>query len=239
MTTPSDFNTPSMAIKMALVDAGKLDINSDPSSSQLADGMSRLFGMIGTWQTKGLKLWSQLDLPVPITANKAKYAIGPGGDLVMTRPLRVNIGAYYLDSSSNKRPLVPLSYDEYIRLSNTVQPGQINSYFVDKQQTTLNVFFWLTPDATAATGTPHIIVQQQLAQPAQLNDTLNFPVEWFQALHWGLSTEYTTGQPQSIIDRCEQKALEYRTALEDWDVEDAPTKFEPDQRSMIYQGQFR
>jgi hypothetical protein len=30
--------------------------------------------------------------------------------------------------------------------------------------------------------------------------------------------------------RCQQKALEYRTMLENWDVEDADIKFQPDMR---------
>mgnify|MGYP003350501246 CR=1 FL=1 len=51
----------------------------------------------------------------------------------MNKPLRV-IEAYYLDSSGIRRPLVVLSWDDYFRLSQVNQVGQINSYFVNKQQ---------------------------------------------------------------------------------------------------------
>ncbi len=115
-----------------------------------------------------------------------------------------------------------------MRLSNIIQTGQISQYFVDKQQTQLSVTFWLIPDATAATGTAHLLLQTQATNPVNLTETVNFPNEWRIALRWGLADDISTGQPQAIMSRCAEKALIYRGMLEDWDVEDAPTKFEPD-----------
>ena len=68
---------------------------------------------------------------------------------------------------------------------------------------------------------------------------MNFPIEWRIALRWGLADELATGQPQSIMDRCQQRAISYRTMLEDWDVEDAPTRFTPDSRGQYSMGKFR
>jgi hypothetical protein len=183
-------------------------------------------------------LWLQSDLTVPLTAGQATYTFGPGGSVDMTKPLRVLQG-YYLDSYNTKRPLLALSRDEYTRLSNVVQVGAINSYFVDKQQSLLSVSFWLSPDTTAATGTAQLIIQQQVANLVSLNDDMNFPQEWFMALRWGLADDICTGQPQAIMDRCYNKAETFRTALEDWDVEDASTVFQPDQRSAYVTGGFR
>lgn len=129
-----------------------------------------------------------------------------------------------------------LSRDEYTRLSQVTQTGQINSYFVDKQELLLSVSFWLVPDATAATGTGHLIIQQQATYPTSLTMDVGFPIEWYMGLRWGLADELATGQPQSIMARCESKAKAYRQALEDWDVEDASTTFTPDQR-VLYQTQ--
>ena len=58
-------------------------------------------------------------------------------------------------------------------------------------------------------------------------------------LRWALADELSTGQPQAIMDRCERKATAYRQALEDWDVEDAPTSFTPDQRALYATSSFR
>ena len=236
MTTPINFNSAYRCITMARQNAGKLQEGQEPSSETLATDMNRLSDMISLWQTQGLKLWTTLDLPVTFVANQPTYN---GVALGTTRNLRV-ISAYQVDSTGNRTPLQNLSWDEYTRLSNTTQAGTPNSYFVDKQPTQLNVSFWLTPDTLAAsTYTGHLVVQQQITTAVGLLDTLDFPQEWFIALQWGLAAEICTGQPDSIVQRCEGKAHEYRMMLENWDYEDSPTMFTPDQRSSYNTGNFR
>jgi hypothetical protein len=151
----------------------------------------------------------------------------------MTKPLRIQQG-YYLDQFQIRRPIYPLSWDEWLRLSTVYQTGPLTQFFVDKQQTSLNVYTWLIPDTTAATGTMHLLTQQQVTNPINLTETMNFPDEWGAALVWGLADEICTGQPQAIMDRCLQRSAQYRMMLEDWDVEDAPTSFAPDQRMGAY-----
>lgn len=234
MTSPASLNTPSRIIRLAMQDAGLLRQGSDPSSDDYAEHMGRLNDMVNVWQTQGLKLWLNQDATVTLVAGTATYFFGSVG----LKPTRV-IQAYYEDSNGVRWPLTVLSRDEYTRLSQVTQQGQINSYFVDKQQLTLNVSFWLTPDTQAATGTAHLIRQEQVTQAVELDDTMNFPVEWFMALRWGLADEIVTGQPESLVIRCANKAAMYFQILNDWDVEDAPTFFQPDQRTTQHVGNFR
>lgn len=237
MTFPANFNTSDQVIRTAMIEAKLLQTGDDPSSENYAEYMPRLNLMINAWQTSGLKLWLNFDQSVTLVAGQAKYNFSPTGDVAITKPLRVAEG-YYLDSSNNRRPLTPLSWNEYIRLSNVVNTGAINSYFVDKQQTHLDVYFWLTPDATAATGTAHVILQQQVTNFTGLTDVMNFPQEWGLALCWGLADEICGGQPQAIMQRCNSRALMYKDMLENWDVEDASTSFAPDQRITQSTGKF-
>lgn len=237
MTTPANFNTPDRIIRTAMIEAKLLQTGQDPGSEQYAEYMPRLCDMINMWQTQGLKLWLNFDQSVTLTANKALYSFSPTGDVVMTKPLRI-VDGYYLDSSSNRRPLISIARTDYDRLSNVTNTGAVNSYFVDKQQTHLDVYFWLTPDAVAATGTAHVILQQQVTNFTGLTDSMNFPVEWYMALYWGLADEICGGQPQAIMNRCASRAGVYRAALEDWDVEDASTVFQPDQRVTMSTGRF-
>jgi len=223
---------------MAYKDAGLIQDGDEPTGEQYADGLMRLNDIANLWQTQGLKLWLNQDLAVPLVAGQGNYSLGPGGSVDMAKPMRV-IESYYLDSSGIRRPLVPLSWDDYFRLSQINQTGQINSYFVNKQQFKLDLFFWNIPDALAATGTVHLLIQNQITQMVSLTDTTAFPIEWSMGLRWGLADELSTGQPQAIMDRCERKATAYRQALEDWDVEDAPTSFTPDQRALYATSSFR
>jgi hypothetical protein len=237
MTTPSD-NTPASIIQDAYFDAGLLQIGESPDSEQIVMGMRKLTDLINLWQTQGLKLWLNVDTSITLTAGTGTYTLGPAGTVAMTRPLRV-LDAYYLSSDLIRRPLVPLAWSEYVRLSQVTQTGQINSYFVDKQQSVLSVFFWQIPDSTAAAGTAHLLLQTQVTNFTGVTDTMNFPIEWRIALRWGLADELATGQPQAIMDRCQNRANTYRTTLEEWDVEDAPTRFAPDAQMSQHSGSFR
>jgi len=237
MTTPA-VNTAGWIIRSAMKDAGFLARSQEPTSEDYAENLARLNEMINLWQTQGLKLFLLQDLSVTLTAGVAQYTFGPAGTVVMDKPLRV-VEAYYSDANGIRRPLIPMAWNDYVRLSQITQQGQLNSYFVDKQSTLMKVFFWLVPDTVAATGTAHLVVQTQIANFISLTQVTMFPTEWTMALRWGLADEICTGQPQVIMDRCERRAKSYRTALEDWDVEDAPTRFAPDAMRMTGGGGFR
>lgn len=230
MTTPAD-NTPVSIITDAYFDAGLIQEGEVPNPEQIVSGMRKLTDLVNLWQTQGLKLWLNTEVTVPLTANKALYLFSPAGDVMMAKPLRVLEG-YYKDVNGIRRPLIPMAWADYTRLGKLTQTGQINSYFVDKQQSAMSVAFWPVPDAVAATGTVGLLVQSQVTNFINVTETVNFPAEWRIALRWGLADEICTGQPQAIMDRCQSRASTYRAALEDWDVEDAPTRFTADVRGF-------
>lgn len=223
MTTPSD-NVPASIIQDAYFDAGLIQEGQTVNSEQVVNGMRKLTDMINLWQTQGLKLWLLQDLSVTLVAGTATYTLGLAGTVVMSKPTQV-VDAYYEDADGNRRPLTPLAWADWLRLSQVTQQGAINSYFVNKQATLLSVSFWLVPDTTAATGTGHLLLRRQVTNFTNVTEDMNFPAEWRIALRWGLADELSTGQPQAIMDRCQQRAMAYRTALEDFDVEDAPVRF--------------
>lgn len=238
MPGPASFNTPFRIIQLAMINSGHMAQGDEPTPDQYAEYLPRLNDLVNFWQTKGLKLWLNVDQEVILTAGQALYTFAPGGDVDVTKPMRFPSG-YYLDVSDNRRPISPISWQEYTSLSNVVQEGSINSYFVDKQRTQLDVYLWQTPDAEAATGTVHLIMQRQATELINLTDDLDFPQEWFIALHWGLADEISTGMPKAVQDRCERRAKELFEALEAWDVEDASTMFTPDSRQYQNQGRFK
>lgn len=238
MTSPASFNTPARAIEYAMKDAGLLSRGDLPDSDQYAEYGNRLNDMINLWQTQGLKLWLNYDLPITLTQGVGKYTLGASGTVVMTKPMRI-FDSFTINSGGTRRPLTIISRAEYNRLSNVTNQGALNSVFVDKQQTYLGVYFWMVPDSVAATDTAYLTIQQAVQNFTGLNDQMNFPQEWFMALRWGLADDICGGQSKSIMDRCQQRATTYRTALEDWDVEDASTFWQPDQRATTASNSFR
>lgn len=228
MTTPNS-NTPAGIIYDAMQDSGKLRQGNVPTSEDYEKHGRRLLDLIKLWCTQGLKLWLELDQSITLVAGTTSYTLGPGGSIITAKPMRVTQG-YFQDANGNRRPIFAISREEYLRLANVTQQGAVTQYFVDKQQANLVVSFWNTPDATAALGTAHLLIQQQVTTFTNLTETMNFPEEWRIALRWGLADEISTGQPQEIMTRCASRAATYRMMLEDWDVEDASTRFEPDSR---------
>jgi len=235
---PIYFNSAQRIIQFAMWDAKILGRGQEPSSEDFAEYMPRLNELVNYYQTQGLKLWLQQDIAITPIAGQNLYSIGPSGNVVQPRPPRI-LEAYYQDSNFNRRPLIPLSRQEWDYLSTLVQQGAINSYFVDKQQFVTNFWLWLTPDATAATGTVHALEQIQVNNSISLTDQMNFPQEWFILLHWGLAEQISQGQPLAIQQVCQSMAQRYQDALEAWDVEDASTMFQPDQRSGFGSNRFR
>ena len=237
-TSPAHFNSPARCIEYAMQNAGLLEEGDTPNSEQIASNMNRLNDLLYFMQTSGLKLWLQQDTTVPLTASINSYSLGPSGSVTMTKPIRVNQGYYQNNSDPTnpvRMPLSVLSWNEWLTLSTYLNTGPITQFFVDKQQTQLNVKFWLTPDATtAANGDAHLLVQQQVTGVVSLADSMNFPPEWFIALYWGLASEICTGQSQEIVSRCEQKSMLYRNALEDFDREDTSVYMKPDYRGQSF-----
>lgn len=231
-------------INDAMVDAGILQSGQRASSEQVANYLRRLNDIINLWQTYGLKLFLQQEVPFTLVSGVGTYQFGPSvvfpPNIRMAKPSRVLQGYVLIAGSNVRRPLVCLSVDEWERLGQVIgNQGPINSYMVRKFSDYLEVDLWLTPDATEALNTCVLLMQVQPTNPVYISDETSFPQEWRIALRWALAEDIATGQPQAIIDRCAKNADIYRQQLEGWDVEDAPTYFAIDTRMGQGFGRFK
>lgn len=227
---PPTFYTAYRIICLAMRDSGLLALGQKPNSEELAEYGGRLNEMLLFAQTQGLRLWLQFLQTITLSAGKQTYVLMPGGDVNIIKPSRI-IEGYFLDANGNQRPLIPLAWSDWNRLSNKQQLGQINSYFQDKQTDRINLSMWLIPDANAATGSCQMQIQQQQQTVTTLTENMALAPEWGIWAHWGLADQICTGQPQAIMDRAATRAGAAFQALNDWDVEDADTSFAPDVRS--------
>lgn len=230
MTIPADYGSPKRIITMALRDCGKLAADTEADSALFLDGMQRLADLLYYHQTKGLKLWLLEDITVPLVVSKSLYTFGPGGDVDMRKPFRVEFGYATQDpSQQNRRPLIPLSYEDWTRLSNISQEGLVTQYFADKQKDLLKVHLWLTPDATqVAQGGVHLVMRTKAEHLVNLTETMTFPPEWYLALRWALAAELASSAPLAVQQRCEARAAKFIEDLEGFDIEDVPVLLQAD-----------
>jgi hypothetical protein len=230
-------------IELAMRDAGLLDHMEPPQSEDYRQYMLRLNMLVNFEQTQGLKLWLQENITFTPVLNQQSYLWGPGGDITMPRPTRIIEGFFTFPLSATsgiqtRYPLYPLSRQEFNQLGVLNVPGITNSYFVDKQQFNLILWLWLLPDLFTSQATVTFVTQTQVNQSISITDQMNFPVEWFQFLHWALACEIDQGQPVAVQAKNEAMKEFYRTALEDFDVEDTSTYLQADPRVTITNGRF-
>lgn len=217
-------NTAENIIKDALRDAGKFQIGQTIPDAEMLLHMRSLRDLINLLQIKGLKLWLQSDQTVSLTAGQGTYDIMPGGDVELTKPLEIRL-AYYLSSEGSRRPINVLSWSDWLGLGSPESSGAVNSVFVDKRKDRLRVVCWPNPDTVAATGALHVLIRRQVSEPVEFTDELEFPIEWRMALRWGLAAQLCTGQPDSIVQRCEVRAREFEELLSGFDKENTTIRF--------------
>lgn len=222
----------SAIIQKAYQNAGKIARGATPSSAQQSDALSTLSDVIALEAAKGLKLWLETEVTVTLVSGQQLYSFYPSGTTSQVRPLRVK-EASYTDTGGSVRSLTPLSREEWNRQPNRAGTGQVTQYFVEKLYDRLNLYCWLIPDATAATGTIKVVLANQGTLPAVITDDVHFPPEWGLFLQWRLAQELGTGMPQEVLSRCDLMAESYRAQLEAFDVEDAPTYFTVDTQGAM------
>lgn len=232
-------NTAYGIIRDAMFDAGKLSDGEEPDSEQLATNMRRLCDVINYFQTKGLKLFLNVETSITLVAGTGTYTVPVpvSNPDYPNKSLRIIQGRIQTPEGET-RPLNMISWDEWNRLPQ-LNEGAVTAFLVDKQALSLVVKVWNTPDTAEALNTAIFLVEQQAPNPVNLETNVSFPQEWRLALRWCLADDICTGQPQAIMDRCQAKAKFYREELEDWDVEDARTSFAPDYRGDYATGNFR
>jgi hypothetical protein len=229
-------------IQFAMKNAMMLEEGQEPNSEQIADGIVRLNMLANHLQTKGLRLWTQVDYPITLVAGQSLYPLtGTYG-----KPLRIPRDLGYMlytasgTSNTTKTPIITLSQQEWVLLNQSGTQGMVTQIYVDKQLSALNVNTYLIPDTyTAASYVLHVVYQQMMTPAQQITDTTMFPLEWYQGLSWLLSQQMCQGQPAAVVGRIDAMAEKYEADLDGWDVEDAQTWFQPDTRNMYWGSRFK
>lgn len=218
-------NTAQAIIEKAFADSMKLPRGGTLTSVQLTDGLERLQDIVNLESTMGLKLFLETEASVTLVTGQQAYSFRPGGDVNIPRPLRVK-DAVYVDSSGQSRSLIALGRTDWAQQPSRSTQGAVTQYFADRLYDRLNLYLWNTPDTSAATGTLRVTLHAAAAT-LSLSLTTAFPPEWVMFLRWALAADLASGMPVEVIQRAEGKAAQFRSVLEGFDVEDAPTRLMP------------
>lgn len=222
---PATFSvTRDQIIDAAMRLCGVLGQYNTPTANDYTVCAEALNMLVKQWQIEGMPLWQYQKITVPLVAAQASYTIGPTGNVVVDRPLRV-AQAYIRDANGTDTPLMQVSRQEYNGFTIKTQEGVPHSVYFDPQLT--NAVLYVYPVPEDATRTIYIECHSPVQDFTASGTVPDFPSEWFQALKFGLADaiafEFDVPiEKQQIFER---KALMFKEQLTNWSQEEASVFF--------------
>ena len=156
-----------------------------PPPAAITRANMRLNMMIKAMQATGVGLWLNTVYTQVLVANAQSYLLGPLSiPTAIPRPLGV-VEARLVDTSGNELIMSPMSRDEYMQLPLKSSQGKPIQYYYDPQLD--NSVFYIWPVAVDLTDVIKMTVRTPVQDFVNIADTPDFPIEWADALHYGLA----------------------------------------------------
>lgn len=217
---------------------GQFNDDTPPPQTDLDNAAQALNMMIKYWMSKNYPLWCVTDLSFTVVQGQIQYEIGPNSAtpglnaykvlrIPMARIQYVQSGPFPLEV-----PLIQLSRQEYDQMGQKSAQGTPNSYYYNPQAYNGILNLYLAPDAVS-----NIVIltcQRPIADALNSGDAFDFPIEWTNALKWGLAEQLLPEYfvPEAVAARVERNANRYLEDMLNWDQEEASTFFTPDRRGF-------
>jgi len=180
-------------ITRALRKAGICGIGDDPSADDAEAARQELDMMLKSWQNMGYNLWTKTSLSHTLTTAAAQT-------LDPVRPLRILSCRYRATANGTELIMSPMMRDEYDSLPNKTTTGTPTQFHYDRQREAARLYVW--PVIASATGqTLEITYDRELEDIASLNDVLDMPSEWYQAVVYNLAALMMETVPVRMQDQ--------------------------------------
>lgn len=218
-TATFDVATPVKTLGMVFSDTRVLNLvleaSNDGTSWSAVKTLPQFTAFAGTWY------WWDIDPSFATPYFRIRETVAD------TTTVAVAFVSVILMQDVYERPLSPMSRDTYTSLSNKNMAGTPVQYMFDKQiNPVLNL--WLVPNDVY--GHVVIIRQRYIQDVGSLQDKLEIPERWFDAIIWGLARHCAFELPSVDEKRMElcvamaQKSLE---EAEDGETDGSPIYIQP------------
>ena len=181
MTTAGDI------IYGALRLIGQLAEGEVPSASTAQDALAAMNMMVDSWSTERLAVFCTQDQTFTWPAGQTTRTLGPTGDFVGLRPVKLEDSTFYVDPQGLAFTPMIINEGEY----NAIVLKTVTSTYpqvIYAEATNPNATFRVYPVPTQALVW-HFISVQELAQPASLGTELIFPPGYLRAFRYNLACE--------------------------------------------------
>jgi hypothetical protein len=229
MTTSGSVNfeqSGSEIIKDALLLVSGIEDDEDPSDSQYAICNRHLNRMCKAWSAKGLKAWCKQEATLNLLSGSASYTIGPTGYLQINRPISVENPRRYIDSVETQIRIE--SRNIYMNQPAKDTQGKPIFVFYDPTLDDGTLYVWPTPDSSS--DSIKFTYKSYIEDFDSITDTPYFPIEWGEALVYGLAMRimpmYKVTEPDA--SRIQGMAMQFLMDAENNDEEEGSVYLTPE-----------
>lgn len=119
-------------------------------ASELADGITALNGMLGSWANERLMVNALVREELTLVAGTAQYTVGTGGTFSTTRPQKIERAGLEIQSPSVVEiPMKIITVDEYAAISQKDLQSEIpQMVYLDDAYPLATLSFWPVPSTT-------------------------------------------------------------------------------------------
>lgn len=200
-------------ITQALKDLGAIAVGETPTADEANDALETLNQMVSTWSTESLIVYakSQQIFTYP-TTGQPSYTIGPTGDFVSTRPIRID-AAYNRDANNNDYQLyVARDFTDYSNLiTKYVTANLVTIVYYDPTFPNGTIYNWPTPNSQSYRLV--IWTWTSVTEFASLDDVIALPPGYERALRSNLAVELSPRYGREVMPALANTAVESKAQI--------------------------
>lgn len=179
-------NTVLDVITAAMQNLGVIAIDETPSAAEAAQGLSILIDMLDTWQSESLTIFTVQPHVFPFVANKGAYTLGAGGDLNISRPVKIMYASVRYPDGTTDLPVEIIDVQKYSAIViKTITSTFPYMLYDDNNFPLKTLYFYPVPQD----GTYSMVlwVWQLLSSPSTLTAIMSFPPGYTEGLKTNLA----------------------------------------------------
>lgn len=173
-------------INRALRLLGVLAEGETPSASTSSDALVALNQMLDSWSTERLSVYSTSTQTFTWPASQASRTLGPAGNFVGTRPIRVDDSTYFTYNGISY-PVTLINQEQYNDIALKTSTSTIPQFlYVSMTHPAITMYLYPVPTTNL---TFNFVSVAPLSEPATIGTTLALPPGYLRAFAYNLAME--------------------------------------------------
>lgn len=178
-------------IKAAFRKCGVYASGETPTVSEYADALLALQMMLRRWASKRILVYASTYTSLTLESGTASYTWGPSGDISGNRPQEL-ISAELTLSDGSTVMLEKITEGRYLGLSDKTEQDQPSYVFYKPTYPNGTLYFYRTPNAALTVSLENLQPFTESSSFASINDTLQLPLNYEEAVLYGLTMRIAT-----------------------------------------------